>query len=43
MDEPCIGLLLPEGIEVVGGDYRIEPPATGEWLFSGIDTTSRIP
>jgi len=30
VDEPCVGLLLPEGISVVGGDYRIEPPDAGE-------------
>ncbi len=30
VDNPCVGLLLPEGISVVGGDYRIEPPAPGE-------------
>ncbi len=27
---PCVSLLLPEGVSVVGGDGRIEPPATGE-------------
>ncbi len=30
VDNPAIGLLLPEGIELVGGDRSVPPPAEGE-------------
>ena len=30
VDNPAIALLLPEGVEVTGGDWRIQPPTEGE-------------
>ena len=35
VSDPCIGLLLPDGIRVVGGDAGVGPPRVGEAVERG--------